>query len=262
MEKLLKTAIIAALEAGRKAMEIYISDDFDVQQKADTSPITKADLAAHEIIYEKLLATAIPILSEEGKNIPFETRKNWNKLWIVDPIDGTKEFVQKNGDFTVNIALVENQIPILGVIFTPVTGELFFATNAIGSFKFTVDEIDIGIEEILKNAQKLPMVQKRDSYIFVASKSHMNQETKNYIDEKSKKLQKFNLISRGSSLKLCMIAEGKADCYPRFGPTMEWDTAAGHAICLCAGFDLQDVETNESMKYNKENLLNNWFIAK
>lgn len=258
---LLETAIKASLEAGKRIMEIYDNEDFEVDFKGDSSPLTKADLASHEIIMAYLKETEIPILSEEGKGIPYDERKNWEQLWIVDPIDGTKEFIKKNGEFTVNIALVENQIPLLGVIYVPALKELYFANKENGSFKVRNFDEFSDLERLKKDAVKLPMKNQKQIFTVVASKSHLSPETEDYIRELEKKHGKVNSISKGSSLKLCMVAEGQADCYPRFAPTMEWDTAAGQAICKYAGKTVLDYNTKKEMLYNRENLLNNWFLV-
>lgn len=262
----LKIAITAALEAGARIMEIYDNEDFEVDMKSDDSPLTKADLASHDIIIKYLEKTDFPVLSEEGKHLPYSTRKTWKTLWIVDPIDGTKEFIKKNGEFTVNIALVENQIPILGVIYVPALKELYFASKELGSFK--VEEITefTSLEEIIKSAKKLPLNQSTNSqknkFTVVASKSHLSTETKDYIAELEKEHGEVTTLSKGSSLKLCMVAEGVADEYPRFAPTMEWDTAAGQAICKYAGKTVYDYKTKKEMLYNREELLNEWFLVK
>lgn len=258
---LLHIAIEAALEAGKEILEIYKSDDFEIQTKGDNSPLTKADKASHNVIVSYLEKTGIPILSEEGKEIPYDQRKDWKQLWIVDPIDGTKEFIKRNGEFTVNIALVENQKTTLGVIFVPASGELYFSTSTIGAFKVSLDLSTIDIQKIIENAKKLPLERVEKIFTIVASRSHMSPETEEYVAEMREKYGKVNLISKGSSLKLCMVAEGKADCYPRFAPTMEWDTAAGQAICEHAGFVVTDWNTKDSMLYNRKELLNNWFLV-
>lgn len=262
MKQLLATAIKASLEAGKRIMEIYNNEDFEVDFKGDDSPLTKADLASHDIIMAHLKETNIPVLSEEGKDLPYEKRKGWSQLWIVDPIDGTKEFIKKNGEFTVNIALVENQIPILGVIYVPALQELYFGDKENGSFKVNNITDFSNLEKILKDAIKLPMPLEKECYTVVASKSHLSPETEDYILELEKEHGKVSSISKGSSLKLCMVAEGQADCYPRFAPTMEWDTAAGQAICMYAGKTVLDYKTKKEMLYNRENLLNNWFLVK
>ncbi len=262
MKSNLEIAIKAALEAGKIILEIYNSGDFCVEQKEDNSPLTKADIASHNVIVSNLEVTDIPILSEEGQSISYQKRKQWKNLWIIDPIDGTKEFINRNGEFTVNIALIENQKPILGVIFTPCSGELYFSTKEKGSFKNKVNLINYSIEALIEEAIRLPINRTDKTFTIVASRSHMSKETQGFIFEMQEKYGQVNLISKGSSLKLCMVAEGKADCYPRFAPTMEWDTAAGQAICEHAGFQLIDIKTNDQMLYNREDLLNNWFIVK
>jgi len=256
-----RLAVTAAIEAGKEILNIYRSGDFEVEIKGDNSPLTKADKAAHKIITSFLEQSRIPVLSEEGKSIPYETRKNWDQLWIVDPIDGTKEFIKRNGEFTVNIALIENQVPVLGVIFAPVLGDLYFSETGIGAFKTPLDLNNFDLQDILSSASSLPIKQEDRPFTIVASRSHLSEETKAYVEEMKKKHGDINIISKGSSLKLCMLAEGEADCYPRFAPTMEWDTAAGQAICESAGFQVIDWKTKESLKYNRENLLNNWFLV-
>lgn len=260
MINLLNIAIKATLEASKAVMSIYTSEDFNIELKSDNSPLTRADTKAHKIIQEILEKTNIPILSEEGKNILFSTRKNWNLLWIVDPIDGTKEFIKRNGEFTINIALVENGTPILGVVYAPATKELYYSLIGKGSFKIKIQST-ISINDILMNALQLPLNIKNKIYTIVASRSHLSEDTDLFIKQMKSKYGNIKLISKGSSLKLCLVAEGIADAYPRFAPTMEWDTAAGHAICKYAGFNVIDWKTKQEMNYNKENLLNNWFVV-
>lgn len=258
--ELLQIALNASKEAGEAIMDIYNSDDFGVEIKSDESPLTKADTQAHEIIKSHLKQTGIPVLSEEGKAIAYDERKDWEVLWIVDPIDGTKEFIKRNGEFTVNIALVLNQVPVLGVVFAPYLNELYFAAEGLGSYKAEGESLDFRLEELLKVSSPLPVKNNRKKYTVVASKSHMSKETEEYIEELKVKHGELDLISRGSSLKLCMVAEGAADCYPRFAPTMEWDTAAGQAICTFVGKLVLDYTSRQTMIYNRENLLNNWFL--
>ena len=262
MKQLLNTAINAALEAGKAILEIYHSGDFDIEIKGDNSPLTKADTASHNVIMSFLMKTNIPVLSEEGKAISYEERKDWKQLWIVDPIDGTKEFIKRNGEFTVNIALIENQKPILGVIFAPETGELYFSSKKMGAFKVGVNLESFDVDALIEKASKIPFEREDKTFTIVASRSHMSPETEAYVQQMKDKYGEVNLISKGSSLKLCMVAEGQADCYPRFAPTMEWDTAAGQAICEHAGFEVLDWKTKVAMLYNREELLNNWFLVK
>ena len=260
--KLLTTAIEAALEAGKVILEIYKSDDFEVEVKGDNSPLTKADKASHNTLVYYLEKTGVPILSEEGKEIPFKERKDWKQLWILDPIDGTKEFIKRNGEFTLNIALIEDQKTLIGVIFVPVTGNLYFSTIEMGAFKVKVDLDNFDVKTLISNGDKLPLEREDKTFTIVASRSHMSTETEAYVAEMKVEHGTVNLISKGSSLKLCMVAEGVADCYPRFAPTMEWDTAAGQAICEHAGFKVIDWNTKKDMLYNREELLNAWFLVK
>lgn len=261
MKDVLNTAINAALEAGKSILKIYHSGEFDTETKGDNSPLTKADIASHNVIISYLTKTKIPVLSEEGKSIPYEKRKNWNHLWIVDPIDGTKEFIKRNGEFTVNIALIENQQPLIGVIFVPATGDLYFSSKEKGAFKVFVNLENYDVESLISNANKLPLQQEDSVFTIVASRSHMSIETEKYVQEMRSKYGQVKLISKGSSLKFCLVAEGVAHCYPRFAPTMEWDTAAGQALCEHAGFKVTDIENKIKMLYNRENLLNNSFLV-
>lgn len=261
----LKTIIRAAIEAGREILEVY-ETDFQVDYKEDDSPLTMADRRANTVITKYLETTGIPVLSEEGKHLPYATRKTWDKLWIVDPLDGTKEFVKRNGEFTVNIALVENGKPTMGVIFCPTLNVLYFADkDAGGAFKTEVSDGMIqqpeNIGELIENAAELPISDKRQVFTIVASRSHLNDETKSFVTKIEKQTGKTEFMSKGSSLKMCMIAEGKADLYPRFAPTSEWDTAAGQAIVELAGGKVLLPETLEPMHYNKENILNPWFLV-
>lgn len=239
----------AAKKAGEKILQIY-GNEFSVSYKEDKSPLTIADQKSNDIIESYLLKTKIPILSEEGKLTEYKDRKNWKLLWIVDPLDGTKEFVKRNGEFTVNIALVKNGKPILGVIFVPVKGWLYYGSSN-GSFR-----------EINEKKVKLPLDNKSTNFKVVGSRSHQSPETKEYFEDIRKRKKNVEIVSMGSSLKICLVAEGSADVYPRFAPTMEWDTAAGHAIANYAGKKLIDLKTKIEMTYNRPILTNNWFIVK
>ncbi|MBS3771647.1 MAG: 3'(2'),5'-bisphosphate nucleotidase CysQ [Bacteroidales bacterium] len=265
LKALLTTATRAALEAGKKVNEVYHEKDFEVESKADESPLTLADRKAHEIITGYLNQTEYPVLSEEGKDIPYEERSKWNHFWLVDPLDGTKEFIKKNGEFTVNIALVRKDEPILGVVFAPYVNELYFGTETFGAYKVEGEKGEPmaceDIDELMKKGQILPLSEKRDKLVVVASRSHLNDETQAYVDELKKIHGDAEFVSKGSSLKICMVAEGKADVYPRFGPTMEWDTAAGHAVALAAGFPVTQKD-GTPLLYNKKELLNPYFIVK
>lgn len=261
-EKELRVAVEAALDAGKAIMEIYESGDFDVTLKGDDSPLTRADLAAHEVIMTHLMATEIPVLSEEGRDIPAEERQSWSRLWIVDPIDGTKEFIKRNGEFTVNIALVENGRSVLGVIFVPVLGDLYFGAVDTGAQKTSAGSPAWGASDWMSRGESIPFATEERPHTVVASRSHMSAETEDYIQALRDEFGEVNLISKGSSLKLCMVAEGKADCYPRFAPTMEWDTAAGQAICMSAGCEVLNWDTSEELAYNRVDLLNPWFLVR
>lgn len=257
----LHTAIQAAIAGGKAIMEVYATD-FDVIIKKDASPLTIADKNANAIINEYLETTAIPIISEENRQLDYVQRKDWGRCWIVDPLDGTKEFIKRNGEFTVNIALIEKGAPYLGVIYIPVTKMLYFTSEeATSSHKVLIDVTkETAVEEIIANAEKIFPSEKKDPIKIVGSRSHLNEETKNFISEIEKE-HKVDIVSKGSSLKFCVIAEGGAHIYPRFAPTMEWDTAAGHAICKAVGVEVIDQETQKPLRYNKENLLNPYFLV-
>ena len=257
----LKLAINASLLAGKKILEIYNSDDFNLHYKEDNSPLTLADTESNKIIENILEVSNIPILSEEGNILDYPKRKDLKNLWIVDPLDGTKEFVKKNDEFTVNIALVENQKPILGVIYAPALNLLYFSEEKFGSYKLDLND-SIFYEIDYNKAHRLPISKNETKYSVVTSRSHLDKETLNYIENIKKFKSYVDTISVGSSLKFCLLAEGKVDCYPRFSPTMEWDTAAGQIICKEAGFELIDQITKKEIVYNRKNLLNNSFFTK
>ncbi|MCD8166038.1 MAG: 3'(2'),5'-bisphosphate nucleotidase CysQ [Bacteroides sp.] len=263
--KYLQCAVEAALEAGRQILTIYNDPgaDFGIEKKADHSPLTLADKKSHETILSFLSRTPYPVLSEEGRNIPYAERKEWPLLWIVDPLDGTKEFIKRNGEFTVNIALVKEGVPVMGVIYIPVQKQLYFAAEGLGAWRVTdITEFAGSLEELMATARKLPVETDRERFVVVASRSHLSPETATYIEDIRKQHASVELISVGSSLKICRVAEGEADLYPRFAPTMEWDTAAGHAIACAAGYEMYRAEDGEPLCYNKEELLNPWFIVK
>ena len=266
MQKLLETAIKAALEAGKAIMDIYNDPaaDFEIERKADNSPLTIADRHSNETILSFLQASPYPVLSEESAVIPFEKRRMWENLWIVDPLDGTKEFIKRNGEFTVNIALITKDTPVLGVIYIPVKKELYFGTAENGAYKISdIDYQTVYTLEMLKNkGKRLPQDHKRDSFVVVASRSHNNTETEEFINNLRQKHANIDIASVGSSIKICLVAEGAADIYPRFAPTMEWDTAAGHAIAKAAGKEIYRQDGVTPLQYNKQDLLNPWFIVK
>lgn len=258
-------AIDAALAAGEKILSIYNdpNSDFQVEKKADNSPLTIADCAAHEVICRLLADTPYPILSEEGKSKSYEERKAWKELWIVDPLDGTKEFIKRNGEFTVNIAFVQDSIPRMGVIYLPVKHILYFAMEGLGAYKLTdvTSHEDASLEELIAKAVRLPIEAEHNKYVIVASRSHSTPETEKFVEEARAVHPNVELISSGSSIKICLVAEGVADVYPRFAPTMEWDTAAGHAIVRAAGGEIYRTDAATPLRYNKEDLLNPWFIV-
>jgi 3'(2'), 5'-bisphosphate nucleotidase len=261
---MLNTAISAAIEAGFEILRIYNnpSSDFSIEKKADNSPLTIADKASHAVIEEKLKNTGIPILSEEGRNIPFEERENWQQFWMVDPLDGTKEFIKQNGEFTVNIALIENTKPVAGIIYVPVSRTLYVGDVKQGAWKLENISESVSVDTLKSNGQKLPMNRQKGIFTLVGSRSHANEETTAYIEQRKEEHEQIDIISKGSSLKICMVAEGVADEYPRFGPTMEWDTAAGHAIANAAGKKLYQTNLKNELTYNKKDLLNPFFILK
>ena len=248
-KNVLLVAIRAALQAGARIMDVYTDPnaDFEIEKKADNSPLTIADRKAHEVIASTLSVTPYPILSEEGKKIPVEERQSWNELWIVDPLDGTKEFIKRNGEFTVNIAYVKNGTPEAGVIYIPVKKELYFADKEFGAYK--VNEIsslaeDMTLDKLMAQGVRLPYATKSDRpFTIVASRSHLSPETEAYIEEMKQKHSRIEIV------------------YPRFAPTMEWDTAAGHAIIRATGKEVWQADTRRPLQYNKTDLLNPWFIA-
>ncbi len=252
LDKIELDAIAAiAKEAGDAIMKIY-NRDFAIEYKDDKSPLTEADTKSNKIICQALAEAYpdIPLLSEENKEVPYETRRDWEYYWCIDPMDGTKEFIKKNGEFTVNIALIHRNTPILGVVYAPALGDIYKAKRGEGAYK---------------NGQNLPLEVNETpekSLRVVASKSHLSEETQVFIDEIAKETESIEQVSKGSSLKLVMVAEGSADIYPRLAPTMEWDTAAAHAIVLEAGKQVIQFESKAPVIYNKENLLNPWFVVK
>jgi len=258
----LKIAIIASLEAGKVIMEVY-DTAFDIEIKDDKSPLTEADKKANDVINSYLVNTEIPIISEENKQTDYVTRKNWTTCWVVDPVDGTKEFIKRNSEFTVNIALVTNGKPELGVIYVPATKTIYVANvKTKTAFKTQLESHDASAEEVIKLAKLLiPKTLRSNPVKVVGSRSHMSEETLNFVETIKKEGKNVEVVSKGSSLKFCLVAEGLADVYPRFAPTMEWDTAAGQAICNAVGIDVISQETNESLLYNKESLLNPWFLV-
>lgn len=272
----LKIAITAALQAGNDILKIYNDplSDFQIEKKADNSPLTIADKAAHRTIVSYLEQTPFPVLSEEGKNIPYDERKKWDELWIVDPLDGTKEFIKRNGEFTVNIARIRQGTPVLGVIYIPVLKTLYYSTETAGAFQITDIEYSEKAgtchdmsgdpdfwEQLRFRSRKLPLPETHDGTVVVASRSHLSPETEQFIETVKEQKGPITLKSSGSSIKICLVAQGTADLYPRFAPTMEWDTAAGHAIAKEAGKEIYRTDSDTPLRYNKPDLMNPWFIV-
>jgi 3'(2'), 5'-bisphosphate nucleotidase len=257
-------AIRAALLAGEAIMEVYGGADFGVETKQDESPLTLADLRAHRIIADLLKETGIPLLSEEGAHTPYPERSCWERFWLVDPLDGTKEFIHRNGEFTVNIAMVEQGRSQFGVVYAPVLKELYVGIPGKGAFRCRKEKnFTQPLDYLLQFADPLPLKEPDPKYFrVVASRSHFNEETRAYVESLDIAEKEISLVSRGSSLKLCMVASGEADIYPRLGPTMEWDTAAAHAVVKAAGRNVCRHDNGEELIYNKENLLNPWFVVK
>lgn len=261
--ELLQCAFKATLAAGREILHYY-STGFSIERKEDKSPVTDADLAAHNQLTTFLNTTRIPVLSEEGAKVDFEIRKNWDRYWLVDPLDGTKEFINRNGEFTVNVALMVKDRPSAGIVFAPVSGELYAgivnkglyyvedAFSLKGEWWLDLDEFMLDLTSQQKRLQE---------YTVAVSRSHMDQQTRSYLAVLGSEKGPVRTLAAGSSLKFCLVAHGKADEYPRFGPTMEWDTAAGHAVLLSAGKDIR-TRSGESLVYNKRILVNEAFIAR
>lgn len=250
LQSLLALAQQASQLASQEILEVYNTDNFQTEAKGDNSPLTIADKKAHQSIVSILKSSNLPILSEEGKSIPYEERKNWEYFWMVDPLDGTKEFIKRNGEFTVNIALIENETPILGVVTVPVTGEEYYGARGMGSF------LNVN-GKIIQLHERNPVDLKQKGLRVVASRSHMNEETQEFINN----LTEPAMVSAGSSLKFMLLASGKADVYPRFAPTMEWDTAAAHAIVKEIGIRVNQKDSQSELVYNKPDLLNPYFIC-
>ena len=246
MNSLLQTAITAALQAGKAILDIYDdpASDFEIEHKADHSPLTIADRVSNEIILKQLKNTPYPVISEENKATAYAIRKQWQTVWIVDPFYGGR--------------------PALGVIYIPVKKILYYGTIRNGAYRADHPEYspDMDFDALENQARRLPLDREDPVYTVVASRSHMSSDTENFIDELKKEHGEVKLTSIGSSIKICLVAEGTADIYPRFAPTMEWDTAAGHAIAKAAGKELYHQDGCTPLAYNKEDLLNPWFIVK
>ena len=244
-----------AREAGAAIMSVY-EGDFEVERKADSSPLTLADLRSHQVITERLQAWCpdVPILSEEtAEHAGYSVRKEWTECWLVDPLDGTKEFIKRNGQFTVNIALIQNSRAVAGVVYAPARDVAYCGVAGQGAFRIQDSQAP----------ERLPRPQQRaaDTLVVVASLSHYSPQVDEFLAEQRRKYNSVELLSIGSSLKICMVAENSADVYPRLGPTMEWDTAAAHAVAGAAGRRVRNFRTGEELSYNKEELKNDWFIV-
>ena len=262
-ESLILKSLHTAFLAGKAIMAVY-SKPFGIEYKEDNSPLTIADKKAHLIIANGLSDTGIPLLSEEGADIHYDIRKSWTDFWLIDPLDGTKEFIKKNGDFTVNIALISDKQPVFGVVYAPVPCFIYWGSK-LGSYRLDVSKMKESdfknYDQILKSAELLPCITRAEGFLVLGSRSHMNTETELFIAGLQNDHKALSFISRGSSLKFCTLAEGGADVYPRFGPTMEWDTAAGHAVALFAGCTVLQADSQLPLSYNKASLLNPFFIA-
>ncbi len=253
---MLKDVIEIAIHAGQKIMEVY-DEIYTVHQKADQSPLTLADQMSHEYIQTELnlLPLKVPLLSEEGAHIPFDVRKNWSTFWLIDPLDGTKEFIKKNGDFTVNIALIQGNRPVLGVIYAPARDTLYFAEKNKGASKLLHASSYTKRKKIkiTSSSSKIKKV--------VVSRSHLSEATQDYLEHLQQQEGKLEYSSIGSSLKFCLVAEGAAHYYPRLAPTMEWDTAAGQIIVEEANGQVIEYESGNPLVYNKKVLTNPSFIC-
>lgn len=253
IQEYIQALIPVSREAGKAILDIYMQNDLSIQSKTDKSPLTAADLASNDIICKALqkLNPNIPIISEENEDVPYSVRSKWDYCWVVDPLDGTKEFIKRNGEFTTNIGLVHNHKVVAGIVYIPVNDEMYFAVAEEGAYKIEGHKTEkIRVNNYNINDEGLKVV---------CSRSHIDDRTKSFIDL----LNNPQLISKGSSLKFMAIAEGKADLYPRMAPTMEWDTCAAQIILQEAGGQvIIEGSDNEEVAYNKENLLNPYFIAR
>ncbi len=249
---LLPEVIATARAAGDRIMEVY-AGGFDVEAKGDGSPLTTADRHAHELICARLGASTadIPVLSEESAELDLHTRQAWPTFWLVDPLDGTKEFIKRNGEFTVNIALVCGTEPVLGVVCTPAQSLVHYAAVGVGAYRVSGDEAPTPIHT---------RGYRGGSAVVVASRSHASPRLQQFMGNLQRAEGEAALLSMGSALKLCLVAEGRADVYPRLGPTSEWDVAAAHCVVEVAGGAVFDLR-GERLRYNKESLLNPWFLA-
>ena len=263
-----ESAFNAALRAGAGIMDIYNGEqEFLVNLKSDNTPITEADRRSHETIKDYLSRTRIPLMSEEGRDLLYEERCGWDLYWLVDPLDGTLEFIKRTGEFTINIALMVNNRPTVGVVYVPTSGRIYFAIEGRGAWKrigMTPNpNAQMNISEIMRGAEPLPQTDGANSPKVVAlSRSHISPDTHVVVDSLKEKFGKIEILTQGSSLKLCLVAEGLVDIYPRTTPTSEWDTAAGECILNEAGGSIRELEHNSTLNYNKPTLINPNFICK
>jgi 3'(2'), 5'-bisphosphate nucleotidase len=270
--ELLGLALRAAGRAGQEILGVY-SGQFAVDSKEDRTPITEADRRAHRVIAEELQAgSPYPLLSEEGPQAPYAERRRWRRFWLVDPLDGTKEFVKRNGEFTVNIALIQRGRPVLGVVYAPASGLLYFAARAAGAFKEEGLSPGPELERALHSARvlprrpstfpgRIPARRQATRLTVMASRSHTSQEWLRYLERLREVYAEVVVLSLGSALKLCLVAEGKADLYLRFGTTMEWDTAAAQAVLEAVGRRMRAYPTRRRLRYNKESPVNPAFLT-
>lgn len=262
-------AVNAALAAGRSILEVYHSPeaDWQVEHKADDSPLTLADRRANRVIADALQSTGLPVLSEETQLADYAERRHWRQLWIVDPLDGTKEFIKRNGEFTVNIALVHEGAPVFGVVYVPAQERLYVGLCGQGSVRLGMapGEVLGSMSEVWRRGECLPLAsesQAADPVVrVVVSRSHLDERTQQYIRSLEARGHKVETVASGSSIKICLLAERTAHLYPRFAPTSEWDTAAGHAVLAATGGRLCQAESGEPLIYNKENILNPYFMG-
>ena len=263
-EYLLPYAFNAAVRAGAEIMKIYNSDSYNIEVKSDNTPLTIADRLAHNKIKEVLGATRIPILSEEGRAMLYEERKNWEMFWLVDPLDGTIEFIKRNNEFTVNIALMADNECIGAIVYVPYLGKVYFAERGFGSMLIEGikpdEQANYTNGEIRAHSKMLPLTTNtHDKFRIAVSRSHQTAETAQYIDQMREKHPDIEIVEQGSSYKFCLLAEGVVDYYPRTTTTYEWDTAAAELILREAGGEVRSLPDKQPLRYNKENLNNPWF---
>ena len=259
---LIPPACEAAVKASGVIMSVYQSENLSVRSKADLSPVTRADRLAHQLICASLEPLGLPVLSEEGRQIPYEERKHWARYWLVDPLDGTREFIAGNGEFTVNIALMEQHTPVWGVIAIPVQKRLYYGGRDFGVFCADWSGKQQSFEEMHSRRRKLPLYHEHGVYRVACSRSHLDEATLAYVETIKAHHPALELMRVGSSVKYCLIAEGAAHAYPRFGTTMEWDTAAGQALLQGCGKNIYRIADNEPLTYNKADLRNPDFVAR